>query len=500
MTAELAYLYLLKDDKIAASNILRQARELAFFPGNPVRERFRDPVSGEDPPALKEALIEWEQALADLTTVEDSFASGLNPLGFDPNFLVILRDRKSGEENITDTFDVLEDRLKDNTDDTNKLKLAKDARILALDQFDTLYSGITKLSERLSSINNDAVVRLVDIVGLAPEDAGYENILGPNNSTDGGFINGSELWNQFQNIRRARLQIARNSSEIANLEEKVRTEAERNLYEVGQQNAIKSIRISYCNQQASLEEELGQLRAAQAYSDALASSLNPANWGQIIGNAINAGVQVYGELRQGEIAGEQERLAASEEAAIIDVENNILNANSAALIETWMLDMKVLVLNSRENAIVLQQESGRLIALLREKKTLERRIDVHDSSLLSRYFADPVHRTRYLSQTYLAHRRFEEAQQLLFLAARALAYKWNEPFDQFMNNTGYSLSSIYKARNAFELDLVFQAMDTANNTNIAITIKDNLLIVDPSKVDDIIIHFRHESADRQGGN
>ena len=42
------------------------------------------------------------------------------------------------------------------------------------------------------------------------------------------------------------------------------------------------------------------------------------NWGQVIGNAVNAGVQTYGELRQGQIMADKERLAAYEEAEVID--------------------------------------------------------------------------------------------------------------------------------------------------------------------------------------
>jgi len=465
--AQLAQLYQLKGLETEAADLIGSARELVFLQGSMLRGIFRDPVTMEDPTLLTEALESWEQGIQDLKAAEDEFGNGLNPLGYDDDFLVLLQRADGDDESIFNTFNILAESIDNMSSNSNYLQRAENDRAAAETAYDNFRGGLDELKVGLISVNTDAMNRLVQLVGYEYGTTQYDQTPGPNTGVNGGFKQGSELWDQFQNIRRARVQIQKNGQEIQNLEEKVRIEVERNLFEVEQQNAISDIRIEYAGQRAEMEEELGRINAAQKYAEVLADSLNPANFAQVVGNAVNAGVQVYGELRKGEIAAERERLAAQESADITNVENEILNANSAALIATWMLDMKTLVLSSQENAIILQQEMGRLVGLMRERETLERRIESHTETLKERYFADPVHRLRFLNEMHSATSSFETAQQTVFLMARALEYKWNTPFDEFMGGTGTTMTSIFCARNAKELQDIVDDMRGADMTNIS---------------------------------
>lgn len=127
-----------------------------------------------------------------------------------------------------------------------------------------------------------------------------------------------------------------------------------------------------------------------------------------------------------------EILPANRVLEIIDIDNEVLNANSQAKVKTLMLELNTLQVDSLENAIALTQELGRMVGLYREKTTLEGRIVTHSAELHHRFFADPVHRLRFLYELHIATRRFETAQQFTYFLARTLEYKWNEPFDDIL--------------------------------------------------------------------
>jgi hypothetical protein len=116
--------------------------------------------------------------------------------------------------------------------------------------------------------------------------------------------------------------------------------------------------------------------------------------------------------------------------------------------------------DSQEAAVLLKQELGRMTALLREKETLERTLAENPESLASRYFADPSHRLRSQVGMLRANQAFDEAQKWMFFMTRALEYKWNQPFTNYPSSTRiWSSASVFKLRNAAELEDLWRAMD-----------------------------------------
>ena len=458
--ATLAKLYRLVGREEDAKRTVSNAKQFVFLEGSTLRGIFS--LNGEDPVAVAEALANWNQAIADLDEVSSSFQSQLNPLGFERDFLVLLNKPQGAVGEFFDTFNILRERLDDLTSNSNPIVRALAQRDLALADYDSYRGNVDELEDRLVDLTSGGKARLLAIVGASYGSAAYDAVPRPGDPANGGYIVGSELWNQFKNIERARIQIDLNSTEIRNLQEKVRIEAERNLFEIETKNAIADLQVEYGELRADVEEEIGKVNAVQAGSEAVKSSLTASNPGAGLIEAGNGVIQVTAELYKGELNAHKEKLAAWEQAEIIGKENQILNADSKALIETWMLDMNTLVLNSQENALVIAQEMGRLVALLREKASLERRIELSRSSLKSRYFANPVHLQRYNQELFVANQKFQDAQEVVFFLARALEYKWNEPFETIMSGKGVSMETIYKVRNASELQSLVDAMELAD--------------------------------------
>ncbi len=73
-----------------------------------------------------------------------------------------------------------------------------------------------------------------------------------------------------------------------------------------------------------------------------------------------------------------------------------------------------------------------------------------------------AHSQRFNNELFIANQKFEEAQQTVFFLARALEYKWNEPFEEIMAGTDVALATIFKVRNASELSSLVDAMELAD--------------------------------------
>ena len=460
--AELAHLHFLNGDRESAGEVVKSARQLAFVKGSIVLSLLLA-EDGDEPPLLDPALTLWRQGLTRLSDAAALLDSPLNPLGFSENFLVLFNRQDDENENLFNSFDILLSRIDNDELTFNQIVVAEEAQTDAIDAYDTYRGNFDTLDDRLIDVTDDAKIRLVEIVGAEIGTEEYEAVPGENVGSSGGFITGSELWQQFQNIERARLQIRRNREEMLNVHREVRIEIDRNLYEVQQNNAIKNVYLEHGEKLASIEESLANIEATQKAADALADALDPTEWTGIVANALNAGVQVGGEVAKGNLNAQKERAAAAEKAQVVDIENNILNSNSQAKVKTLMLELNTLQIDSMENAIALTQELGRLVGLYREKTTLEGRVVTHSAELHHRFFADPIHRLRFLYELHIATRRFETARQFTYFLARALEYKWNEPFDEIMSGSGYEFADIFRMRNATEVRLLIEAMEARDN-------------------------------------
>lgn len=113
---------------------------------------------------------------------------------------------------------------------------------------------------------------------------------------------------------------------------------------------------------------------------------------------------------------------------------------------------------------------NRLQDLYREKASLERKLKERDRDLVDRFFADPVHRLTLQAEMINADLTFAKAQKWLFYMVRALEYKWNECF---ISDSGWSLDTLFKLRNADELMRFYLEMKEFDNGKALYSVKDD---------------------------
>lgn len=414
---------------------LQQAKLLGMFPG----------IDSEN---TKSVAV----SLANLETLAQSIRGGYSLLGFEDDFLMLVQKFAGQSEDIFDSFDAFELRLNP-TDLSSPLRYAMELQDSAVDSYDAYRGYQDQLETQLGYITETAEDRLFQITGAYPGDPEYDR---PDANE------GCEIWQQLKSIDIAKLQIKRNSTEIANLEAEIRIEVERS-------QSIQGTMIQYGSQQGSLTEKIGRINAKQAKANELATaadgisvdagflsfgvSISPG----VAAHTANAFFQAKQEEKKAGLEADKERLAAQESAEIENIE-------SAAKVESLLLGMQTLAIDSQEAAVMLKQELGRLCALIREKEDLEQTLAGSRQSLSGRYFADPVHRLRYQHQTMLANLSFDEAQKWLYFMARALEYKWNTPFmNYFYLGRKWSTDTLFKLRNAEELEQMYNAMVSFNS-------------------------------------
>ncbi|HVR35511.1 MAG TPA: hypothetical protein VMS21_06625 [Methylomirabilota bacterium] len=431
------------DDITRAAEVIADAQRLVFLQGNLLKNLFDDLPPEGDPSGLAEAMGGWRQRLNALASLQPLLSSGDNVLGFADDFMMYVQQFSGQTQNFFDSYDALKARL-DPEDGSNPLGHALEE----LQQAVVSYADYRGFQDQLAAqFNNSSITytdRLRDIVGVFPSDPRYSD--NPTNNA------GSELDLQYRSIELARLQIKRNQVEIGNLNQQIRIE-------LNKAESLSNVMVNFGSRQSRLTEQIGHINATQAGADALADALSPEKLltGRIFGYILNAGVQAGGEVMKAEREGQKEELAALEQATITGIESD-------ATVKTLALGLKTLAVDSQEAAALLRQEMNRLVALYREKEDLEQKLAGQQQSLAYRYFADPIHRLTAQSNMTDANLAFEEARKWVFFLVRALEYKWNTPFRNFEYPSGsgrrWSASTLFKLRNAAELEQMTLAMDT----------------------------------------
>jgi hypothetical protein len=421
-----------------AKALIGRAQPFLFLQGALLKNMFPVLPPPGDPSGLAEAIAGWEESLNGFETLQAVLAGDVNLLGFAPDFLMLIENFQDPLNPRFDSFDSFEAEM---SSATSPLSRAKEQLQAARDNYG-LYRGYEdQIEEQFDQSADSYGSRLFEIVGARPGQSNYSD--SPTNNP------GSELDQQFRSIEIARLRILKNSLEISNLTQQVSIE-------VARAGAVADTVIKYGDQQASLTRTIGHINATQAAMDGLASTFSPEKLlkGAVIFGLLNTVVQAGGEEAKGQLEARKEELAASERAEVEGIESD-------ARVKTLLLGMSTLAVDSLEAGQLLQQEVARLAGLYREKADLEARIAERSASIASRYFADPIHRVTAESGQITASLGFADAQRWLFFMARALEYKWNTPFANFQHPPGgrvWSDASLFKLRNADELDAFFDAM------------------------------------------
>ncbi|MGE4182489.1 MAG: hypothetical protein AB7J34_21900 [Limisphaerales bacterium] len=418
----------------AVSTWLREVRSR----GELLLSAFPELVPNDDlTPGLGLAIQTWRNAVSRLGTLLQAARGQANLLGFTDDFLLLLPRDSFDEDSPFDSFDRFKELL-DPADPSGRLGFA-----------------LAKLKEAESEYVNYQEQRGQYDAERAALVEQYRERLGEIGSIDQA---GSEIAQQRLAIRLAQQQIRRNRVEMNNLTREVQIEVERNAKEKGINLAIQDIKLDYRGKIANLDFAIGIIegtqKAADSYADA-ADSANPFGVGAKVANGV---YQYAAEVGKAAIRFEQSRLAGEEEMKITSKENDRLDVNSAALIQTRLLEMRTLSVDSQSAALVLSQEVGRLVALEDERDSMLAKLDGVDRRLDSRYFADAGHRLRARRSTVLANQLFDDVQPWLHFMIRALEYKYTRPFSTEFAGRAWSGNSASLCRNARELELLWQAL------------------------------------------
>lgn len=455
----LARLRLLRNapgDIAATESLLTEATRSLFLHTYLLRTAFPN-LAPNDPSVVNSgvgaALAGVGDSLAELEGIKQLQHSTLNPLGFDPDFLVLVQGAFAGELPQADTYDAFLVHL---ADANSSLGQALSSLETARSSYTTVRESEDELAGHFDNSSITYADRLRDIVGVFPDDPKY--------STYPQGAPGSDLNQQFLSISNALLSITNISVQMDNVYEKI-------AIEVGRSNKLDEAYIAYGDKRATLADEISKIKATQAAADAIASGVSDAvgSYGaSVAAQAVNAAIQATAEIDLGNKEEELEHEAAKQDAKVEGI-------NSAAQVETWMLELNTLAVDIQSAKVALRQQMNLLTGLFREKADLEKVLKEKDVNLARRYFSDPVHRLAMQADMIKADLDFAEAQKWLFFMARALEYKWNERLDDltYEGYGGGTMATLFKLRNADELWDMYTAMKDFDDKQVLSTTSDD---------------------------
>jgi hypothetical protein len=188
-----------------------------------------------------------------------------------------------------------------------------------------------------------------------------------------------------------------------------------------------------------------------------------------VAGAINLVVQTGGEYLKGNAEKNLDLAAADFEKnlALADTDQNIFQAGEEQ--RNLEREMHSQLLTMQDNGFVRDQDLARVDGLLRELQQVDVSRQQNNSELAGRYYADPIHFLRAQNGMIRADFAFKSAQRWVFFALRALEYKYNQPFvytEPIPGSPRWDLPSLFRIRNAAELDDLLAAMTAFNLANL----------------------------------
>lgn len=494
VTADLVRLYVMRQlpaegnelsDIQKANNLFSSTIQKVYTDGQIINGIYTQAQLENVHTGLKEAKSGWKQAVAELNNLKPFIEGKANPLGLSSDFLGLVDknviEQYAAGSGPKDSFAYFKGFL---SSANSPLIAASTAYTKARDSYGTLRTFQDQIKGELTNQRRTYVDRIRSIVGI-PSNCSADSVAHCQIPDDPTFLNdqsvgydpthpyhspesnkGGEIYQQRLNIDLAVLRIKKNKTQIDNLQKEIEIEVDRRGKENGINNTISGVYIHYGNKQASLTKEIGKINAIQAAANAAAAatsswSSSPATgWIGSIGHGINGIIQVNSEIDKARLSAEKEKLAAKQSSTINSLNDQILDANSKARVKTLLLSMSTLAIDSLEASIGLKQEFSRLQALYEEKEHIESEWLRSQESLATRYFADPTHRMMVNRDLLEANFAFNRAQFWVFAMARSLDYKWNTHVMETGNLIDYSASTVFRLRNAPELEAMVVALNT----------------------------------------
>ena len=457
------------------------------------------PESELDASGVRAALAGVLTGTAELSKVGLFLSSQVNILGFDPDFLALISTFvDAGSQQRWDSYDALRGWLDYPVSDPDKsiLGRASKAYDAAWDFYDDYRGHADQVFNEMSANENSYAQRYREICGYFPDElpdpypspvpAGrYPSV---NTNVQPSHYNnprtGSELRQAHQSIEQSNAKATSLTNSGAFLDSQLELAHDRLANSTTRSNAVINATKTYKETIATERDTITHWSAGQAAAQALYDTWSDLaqidvdaelfTGGSVgvsvaIVGAANIAVQTAGEEFKGNAQKELDLAAADfdKNLALADADQNIFQAGEEA--RNIEREKQSQLLTAQDNEFVRDQELARMDGLQREMQQVRVLRDQNNSDLAGRYYADPIHFLRAQNSMIEADFAFRSAQRWVFLALRALEYKYNQPFvytEPIPGSPRWELASLFKLRNAQELNDLLSAMDQFNLANL----------------------------------
>lgn len=416
---------------------------------------------------LPQSIVRFNAAQDELTHAETWIKGDTNPLGL-PKDTVLLVQGYGIDGNIQyDSFDALKAMLETSN---GPIQQAKNSFSEAMSRYETYKQNQdqlkTEYKDRTQSLNN----WLYDLIGWEFDAACGEQ---PCVISSEAAVKGSAISLQQANIKSANLALDKNIQRMEDLLTNIEIEVERRAQEANINDGISQIYLDYGEKQADIVTQIAKIREqaerarrkSSLFGGIVSTVVNfyTGNWvgaanslNGTINGVVNHNINIRGIKKEGELQRLSQQLAAEERAELNAQNDKLLDNNSKARIRSMWLEANTLALDIALAEATVEQESERLIGMLNSAKRILAQVHETQENLVERYFADPIHTTRLSTSMLRAEQDFSRAQEWLFYTARALEYKWQEPFED--RTTGLTTDSVFGLRNADDLQDFLSAL------------------------------------------
>jgi len=413
-------------------------------------------------------------SVAELDGVRAFLDGRANPLGFDPNFLVLIQEAPGlpSTSNTTpfDSFDSLLLWLRATS--TAPLSAADTKYATAQTAYDAYRGYADQVQTELASIDDTYATSYTAITGYQPDDPTF---------TGDNPAEGSELAQSKSTVSNLLIRLSYLQTNSASLQSNLSLATLTINDAVDKTNQIDALLESYFDKTDSAWDEIHAQKTAAAVSQATAEAVYAAAGAAASGTpegevaAVVAGVAGAANAAvQGEAAN---RISVREEeldhdSSTHDADMQALSAYPAVL--QALSGYQSIIQSQASNASDVQDVNNQIAQEVVTQGNLQRELESirlnHESARAqnaSRYYADPIHSFRAQAALLAADQAFRRAQRWVFYTQRALEYKWNKDFTWTQSGAhSYDKGTIFKLLNAQELDDLVGALEDFNTQNL----------------------------------
>jgi hypothetical protein len=468
------------------------------------------------------SLSAIELGRVDLASVAPLLNGNANILGYDPNFLLLVQDT-SNPSNPKESYDTLRDLLRGpnqpltvalaklGTEDP--LTGAKGAYLSFLEKVDRVAADIDNADEALAD-------RFFAITGFEPDDDPGFDLDAPNPKL------GSELDGVLATIAALDAQAFHRKAITAELDNQFKTNAagvasgaaQKAFDAAGEKAAAMFAAGSTYKENTSpfYDEMIGMSAAAAgaqaAYdtaSDVAAAAgavgIDPVKIaGAMTAATVTAVAGIVNTAMQTAAAvsiGRQEQnidYAAIDFAVATEINDSALLINQAAQqLSAIKREQVANHMDQLSDASARNQAAAQEAALLAELARIVIRRDSDVADIRKKSYADPLHYYRAEYALIDADESFRTAQIWMFYTLQALNYKWHGQFAIAQGSKFYDSSTVFKCRNAAELDDLLSQMINWDQIRVLQTVNSSLLYTRISLRDHVLARNpnRYDSAD-----